>query len=132
MRTQEESNNLSQEESNKLLLNTAKDGNFYLVNVALGEKANINARDEKGYTPLHLAACSIASDVIKLLIERGADINAQDSEGRTPLHVAAQYGRYNAAEALIERRADINAVDKNGQTPYTWQLKMIILQLYKH
>ena len=45
----------------------------------------MNAKDEEGETPLHLAAGGARKEVIELLIEKGADVNAQGIGGMTPL-----------------------------------------------
>jgi hypothetical protein len=47
---------------------------------------DVNAKDSRGYTPLHFAARTKNPAVVKLLIEAGANVNAKDNEGITPLH----------------------------------------------
>ncbi len=46
---------------------------------------NLEARDELGRTPLHIAAMFGVDDMVALLIDRGADVNARDQWGTTPL-----------------------------------------------
>jgi ankyrin repeat protein len=47
-------------------------------------------RDNKGRTPLTLAAARGREEVVKLLLEIGkADVEAKDNKGRTPLLQAA-------------------------------------------
>jgi hypothetical protein len=58
--------------------------------VLLGHKANVNAHDIGGWTPLHYAA-DLASNrgdataLVNLLLAAGAEVNARDSNGSTPL-----------------------------------------------
>ena len=53
--------------------------------------ANVNAKDEHGWTPLHRAAQSNPKPaVLEVLLKAGANVNAKDKNGRTPLHWAAQ------------------------------------------
>ena len=64
----------------------------------------MNAKDEFGYTPLHLAVLHGRTDIAQALINAGADIARW-----TPLHFAATYGRTDIAQALITAGADVNA-----------------------
>ena len=61
-----------------------------LVNALLKiPEININARDESGRTPLHLAFTGKSYNVkiVTALIEHGADFSVRDKQGRTPLHI---------------------------------------------
>jgi ankyrin repeat protein len=53
----------------------------------LDAKANINAKDQRGSTPLHLAAFNGALALTELYLARGADINAVDASGYSVLGV---------------------------------------------
>jgi len=50
--------------------------------------ASVNAADNKGQTPLHLASLAGQVEVTKLLLFKGAVVDVEDNEGQTPLHVA--------------------------------------------
>jgi ankyrin repeat protein len=50
--------------------------------------ANINARDESGYTPLHWSVFNRKPEIVKYLIMKGADPTARDTNGQTPLAFA--------------------------------------------
>lgn len=63
--------------------------------------ANINTKDEEGYTPLH---CSVNEEDPKcslFLIENGADINIKNNHGGTPLFEAVKWGNFEAVKALV-------------------------------
>jgi FOG: Ankyrin repeat len=62
----------------------------------------VNARNSRGETPLHCAAGSGHSDVVRLLLERGADPEARDVSGRTPDSYALEAG-YTEVVLLIEK-----------------------------
>ena len=53
--------------------------------------ANVDAKDNRGYTPLHIVAKSGNSDIMTMLLENGANHNSTSSEEffkKTPLHRA--------------------------------------------
>lgn len=51
-------------------------------------KADVNARDFKGYTPLHHAAARGDNDMIKYLVSKGADVMAVARTGQTTVDMA--------------------------------------------
>jgi ankyrin repeat protein len=79
--------------------------------------ADINAQDEHGFAPIHIA-CSRGSTAILIdLIHLDADINIVDYAGNTPLHIACRFGASECVEALISNGADFNVVNDLGETP---------------
>ena len=54
----------------------------YLVDLLLRRDADVNARDQQGRTPLHLAAGTGVVDVAKMLVHHCADIEAVDNFGK--------------------------------------------------
>jgi len=65
----------------------------------------LNARDEKGKTPLNLAVELGLGSIAGLLVERGADVTLADQENWSPLHFAADRGELEIARQLIEKSA---------------------------
>ena len=101
------------------LLAAAKSGTASEVSAAVIAGADLNARDEYGATPLHLAAVNPEPSVVAVLIEAGADPNAREAQvGATPLHAAAFYNpEPSVVAALIEAGADVDARTERGATP---------------
>ena len=80
--------------------------------------SNPNAKDDKGVTPLHLAALFGPASVVGQLLEAGADPNAKDNEtGTSSLHMAAREGHGRIVRLLLEGGAALNAKDNEGATP---------------
>jgi Ankyrin repeats (3 copies)/Putative peptidoglycan binding domain/Ankyrin repeats (many copies) len=59
------------------------------VKEALKNGANVNARDEAGWTPLMAAAQEGLPNVVSLLLKSGAEVNAHSMHGDTALMIAA-------------------------------------------
>lgn len=59
--------------------------------LARGAKKVINAKDQHGFRPLHLAVHTESSIIASLLITNGADINAINYYGETALDIAIKF-----------------------------------------
>ncbi|XP_069491549.1 ankyrin repeat domain-containing protein 27 isoform X2 [Ambystoma mexicanum] len=75
------------------------------------------SRDDRGYTPLHIAAICGQAPFIDLLVSKGAAVNATDYHGSTPLHLACQKGYQNVSLLLLHYKASTDVQDNNGNTP---------------
>lgn len=82
------------------------------VKLFLSHGCDINARDQCGFTPLHIAARYNRADMANELITLGAHIDAEDSLGCAPLHHALQKGHVNCSEILLQHGAEPNTFYK--------------------
>ncbi|WP_157803245.1 ankyrin repeat domain-containing protein [Stenotrophomonas maltophilia] len=80
------------------------------IKEAIENGADVNSRDEKGNSPLHLVWII---EIVKALVEAGADVNSKNDEGQTPLH----YASAENSEFLIDAGANVDAKDEMGNTP---------------
>ena len=87
------------------------------VKRAIAAGADLDAKMQGGYTPLHLAAIYDHKEIAEILIAEGANVNAKNNRDMAPLHQAARSGRKEIAELLIAKGADVNAKDENSLTP---------------
>ena len=82
--------------------------------------ADVNAKGDGGWTPLHHAACGGHTEIAAALLDAGADVNAKGDGGWTPLHHAACGEHAEAVTTLLDAGADVNARDDDGWTPVHW------------
>ncbi|XP_046303903.1 ankyrin repeat domain-containing protein 27 isoform X2 [Marmota monax] len=75
------------------------------------------SRDDRGHTPLHVAALCGQASLIDLLVSKGAMVNATDYHGSTPLHLACQKGYQSVTLLLLHYKANAEVQDNNGNTP---------------
>ena len=100
---------------NPPLLEAIYKGDITKVQTLVDKGADVNAKDEAGFTVLIVAAReawrgNIA--IVKALIEAGANVNARNGYGDTALHLATMGGHTDIVQALIEAGADKHVRDK--------------------
>jgi ankyrin repeat protein len=89
-----------------------------MIQGLLAAGADVMARNEYGYTPLHYAALYGTPAIIQALLAAGADVMARNELGWTPLHRAAVSGTPASVQALLAAGADGKAKNKEGKTPW--------------
>lgn len=103
-----------EKEIDKELLKAIQGDEIKKAKDLIAQGASVNARNEFGETPLHLAQ---SKEMAEFLLSKGADIHAKDNEfGMTPLFNAPK----EIFKLLISKGADVNARSKKGLTPLTW------------
>jgi uncharacterized protein len=86
------------------------EGKSFFIDFLLRSYPHIekNAQNDRGETPLMLAAKFNRIEEAKLLLSRGADINQGDNYGSTPLKMAVQRGNGRFVSMLLKSGADVN------------------------
>ncbi|XP_053994187.1 nuclear factor NF-kappa-B p100 subunit isoform X1 [Hylaeus volcanicus] len=84
------------------------------VGALLADKVvDIEAHNDAGWTPLHLAAEAGSYEAVCLLVQAGANVNNTDmSYGRTVLHIAVEGGHKDIVEYLL-KQTDISVNKRN-------------------
>ncbi|MEU8245119.1 ankyrin repeat domain-containing protein [Nonomuraea sp. NPDC048916] len=82
----------------------------------LAAGADVNARENGGWTALLWAAANGHADAAKVLIEAGAGIDDTNDDGDTPLTLAARRGALGVVRLLLEHGADAEKYDGDGDS----------------
>jgi ankyrin repeat protein len=93
------------------------------VSFILAKGADVHKADNKGQTPLHVAAHAGCIPVAVTLLTDGADVNVADKDGQTPIYDAIYEAQVPMVEFLIAHGASLEIRNKHAQTPMeyaTW------------
>lgn len=77
----------------------------------------VDAKNDRGRTPLHVAAQWGLNEIVKVLISEGADIGARSRWKYVPLHFAAESYRHDVVVTLLDSGADLELGTRDGNTP---------------
>ncbi|GBO32683.1 Tankyrase-1, partial [Araneus ventricosus] len=106
-----------QSEYDRDLLTAVRNRDINKVRDLLDMGANIEAQNNRGWTPLCLASQKGSLDIAKLLLDRGANIEAKGKNGWNVLHEAIYYNKPDMFKFLVERGAYINVKNGKNETP---------------
>ncbi|XP_013790759.2 ankyrin repeat, PH and SEC7 domain containing protein secG-like [Limulus polyphemus] len=111
---------LSEEEfvSTLKIHEAAKSGDLHVIKLLLkSDRKRTETVDERGWTPIHLAAAHGHVDIVKFLALEGADLVALDPSGYTAIHLAAMNGHTSCVEVLLSLGCKVENVTSEGFTP---------------
>lgn len=95
----------------------AQVGDLAKVNAFLEDGNDINAGDDRGFTPLHYAIQGGHKEVAEFLIAKGADINGKDKWGYTPLYWAIWNEDKEIVRLLVAKGVYVNFTPENDYPP---------------
>jgi len=98
-------------------LKAIENDNQEAVRVFLSCGIDLEVKDERGWTPLMIAAANGKEILTRLLIHSGARLAARDVNGFTPLHWAAFKGMGNIVKLLLSKEVDVDSQSKFKWTP---------------
>ena len=94
--------------------------NVVIAKYLVARGGEVDAKNQFGMTPLHLAAFTKDTEIVQFLISKGADVHAKSNSGETPLHWAANNRNTEVAAFLVSKGADVHAKNNDGQSPLHW------------
>ncbi|MDR0454449.1 MAG: ankyrin repeat domain-containing protein [Deferribacteraceae bacterium] len=104
---------------NSALMEAVKGGNESIVRKLLNTKGvNVNAYDQSGNTPLHIALQMPNNRLAEILIDAGADVNAANQSGRTPLMLAMAGRNDTMTKKILTKNPNLYQTDGEGRTAY--------------
>ncbi|KAL0267531.1 UNVERIFIED_CONTAM: hypothetical protein PYX00_009777 [Menopon gallinae] len=93
-------------------------GHYQMVEVLLGQGAEINATDKNGWTSLHCAARAGYLSVVRLLVESGASPKAETNYGSPAIWFAASEGHNDVLYYLMTKEHDTYSLMEDKRFVY--------------
>jgi ankyrin repeat protein len=92
-------------------------GNAKEIILLLDSGIDLEQRDQRGWTPMMIAAFEGSEEMVLLLIEHGANVFAKDKKGYAPIHFAAYRNFTKVVAQLLKMNIDPNSQSDAGTTP---------------
>jgi ankyrin repeat protein len=99
------------------LLEAAKSNDSAAALALVKDKADVNAAESDGTTPLHYAVYHNDVALVDSLLKAGAKASVSNKYGSTPLGEAAVWGNPEVIEKLLKAGAAVDQGNADGQTP---------------
>ncbi|OIT18679.1 PREDICTED: uncharacterized protein LOC109222443 [Nicotiana attenuata] len=90
------------------LQKAAGKGDVINIKKCIAEGANVNGRDQNGWTALHRAAFKGRIEGVKVLVKHGAKLDVVDDCGYRPRRLAIEAGQKDVAMYLVAQGAKAN------------------------
>ena len=101
------------EDVNAALFSASEKGHVVVIEALLAARADVNAQDAYGETPLRMAAQYNHAAAVRVLLEHGATMIGNENA----LWRACSHGNADMLDALLAAKAEVNLVNAVGHTP---------------
>lgn len=98
------------------LIRSIEDNNQDAVQLFMTCGVDLEAQDDRNWTPLMVAAFNGNMELAELLIKCGSRITTRDKTGYTPLHWAAYNGHVDMVKMLLEKGSEVDIPSYFGWT----------------
>jgi len=88
-----------------------------LIEYLIENGADIEAKSDGGWTPLHSHAYIGYKDGVELLLKHGANLEAKHAYDLTPLLSSIRWNRVEVAKLLVDKGAKVDGANTFGRTP---------------
>lgn len=90
-----------------------------VVSILCKNKAEVNLKDSRGFSPLHLSCLHGHVSNVRILLNYNANSAALTNDGKeTAIHIAAAYGYINITSILIRKGgSQVAKENEDGETP---------------
>ena len=96
-------------------------GTTEIINILLNHFAEVNAQDNEGRSPLHIACTAGNLNAAEAICQRpNAQLNLVDDEGNSPMHCACSSLQDDVIQFLLSQKScpvDLAIVNMHGKTP---------------
>lgn len=101
------------------LLAAIEVGDLNAVELSVSAGADINKKDEEGYTPLYYAIRKRSCDIVRTLLDAGAEVNTVLGKSKEiyPLGLAVHANNVEMVKLLLKHGADVNFGGKGEFVP---------------
>lgn len=119
------------------LLKAVENNNHSESENCIKDGVNLNLKNTKGETPLHIATMKDFTEIIEVLLQNVSYdnsndfVNAQTVEGTSSLHIAAKNGSLEAVKLLFKYGAIFDLKNNAGKTPLDLATDQDIIDLLK-
>ena len=97
------------EVSTATIINAASYNRYDVMGLLLGSGADVESRNRRGRTPLHIASLGDNRNLFHVLVGYDADVHAEADNGATPLHYAAHKDNAILVQNLLRLGASVSA-----------------------
>lgn len=94
------------------LASAVAQGNEWAVNRLLEAKADVNAKDAEGNSPIMIALEESHLNLVPLLLRDNTDLDAQNEDGVSALHFAVSTGNLDTVKTLLKRKPQLQVTSE--------------------